>query len=179
MEFPAARAWVTWVAMSMLLAAGTARAEEAAKKNWAAPAARITAQVLADETMAQHPELLSVTFHGVPPGMQDVYTMFAGSYPERIGNPDDPDDIDVIRKGITILDPRWHRTKDKDRKFVVQMPLRDAAGANVGLIVYAFRDPSNPSTSAAEREYLGKAAALRDELAKRIPRYEKLFDRAN
>jgi hypothetical protein len=179
MEFPAARscmAWMACTAMSVALVAGTARAEEAAKKNWTAPAGKIYAQTLADETMAQHPELLSMTFHGVPPGLQDVYTMFAGSYPERIGNPDDPDDIDVIRKGITILDPRWHRTKDKDRKFVVQMPLRDAAGANVGLIVYAFRNPTNPSTSSAEMEYLGKAAALRDALAKRIPSYEKLFD---
>jgi len=172
-------AYVACIAMGVMLAAGTVRAEEATKKNWAAPAGRIAAQVLADETMAQHPELLSVTFHGVPPGAQDLYTMFAGSYPERVGNPDDPDDIDVIRKGITILDPRWHRTKDKDRKFVVQMPLRDAAGANVGLIVFAFRNPKDPSTSSAEMEYLGKAAALRDDLAKRIPSYAKLFDRAN
>jgi len=179
MEYSATRACVAWVATSLMLAAGAARAEESARKNWTPPAGRIAAQVLADETMARHPELLSMTFHGVPPGMQDVYTMFAGSYPERVGNPDDPDDIDVIRKGITILDPRWHRTKDKDSKFVVQMPLRDASGANVGLVVYAFRNPSNPNTSSAEREYLGKAAALRDELAKRIPSYEKLFEHAN
>jgi hypothetical protein len=39
--------------------------------------------------MAAHPELLSVTFHGVPPGQTDTYTMFAGSYPDRIGNADD------------------------------------------------------------------------------------------
>ena len=30
--------------------------------------------------------------------------MFAGSYPERIGNPDDPDDVMIIELGITILD---------------------------------------------------------------------------
>jgi hypothetical protein len=28
-----------------------------------------------------------------PPGQTKVYTMFAGSYPDRIGNPDDPDDV--------------------------------------------------------------------------------------
>src|SRR5437588_7227345 len=106
-------------------------------KNWTPPPYRIYAQTLSDQIMAQHPELLSVTFHGVPPGMSKVYTMFAGSYPDRIGNPDDPDDVDVITKGITILDPRWRRTHDTVKKFVVQEPLRDQAGENVGLIVYA------------------------------------------
>ena len=79
--------------------------------------------------MAEHPELLSVTFHGVPPGMEKVYTMFAGSFPERIGNPDDPDDVDVITKGITIVDPRWHRVNDAVKRFVMMVPLRDSAGS--------------------------------------------------
>jgi len=38
--------------------------------------------------------------------MSKVYTMFAGSYPDRIGNPDDPDDVMVSELGITIVDPR-------------------------------------------------------------------------
>src|SRR5437660_9603459 len=52
-------------------------------KNWTPPPYRIYAQTLSDQIVAQHPELLSVTFHGVPPGMSKVYTMFAGSYPDR------------------------------------------------------------------------------------------------
>lgn len=158
---------------------GTASwAADAPKKNWTPPAQKIYAQKLSDETMAKHPELLSVTIHGVPPGMDNVYTMFAGSYTDRIGNPDDPDDIDVSKKGITILDPRWHRTNDTDKKFVVLMPMRDAAGENVGLVVYAFKNPTNPNASKAEKEYFAKAAALRDALAKRIPSYKALFDPA-
>jgi len=160
------------------LAAVAPCAAQAPAKNWTPPASTIVAQKLVDETMASHPELLSMTLHGVPPGLQEVYTMFAGSYPERIGNPDDPDDIDVTKKGITILDPRWHRTKDKDSKFVVLMPLRTAPGENVGLVVYAFRNPVNPNTSAAEMQYLAKAAALRDELARLLPAYKGLFDPA-
>src|SRR6267154_3419310 len=148
-------------------------------KNWTPPAHKIYAQTLSDEIMAAHHDLISVTFHGVPPGMKDVYTMFAGSYPDRIGNPDDPDDIDVSKKGITILDPRWHRTKDTVKKFVVLMPMRDAKGENVGLVVYAFKNPKNPSTSATEKGYLDKATALRDSLAKQIPTYKALFDPAN
>src|SRR5258708_11759640 len=115
-------------------------------KNWSPPAHKIYAQALSDATMAAHAELLSVTFHGVPPGMAKPYTMFAGSYPDRIGNPDDPDDVDVIVKGITIIDPRWRRT-DPVKKFVVQTPLRNAAGENIGLIVFAFRSAANDSTT--------------------------------
>ena len=145
----------------------------AAEKNWTPPAQKIYAQKLSDETMKAHPELLSFTLHGVAPGTTDAYTMFAGSFPERIGNGDDPDDIDVSKKGITIVDPRWHRTKDASPKFVVLMPLRDAKGANLGLVVYAFKVPVE--SNAGERKYYLQALALRDALAAKIPSYEALF----
>ena len=111
-----------------LFLCASAPASAADQKNWSPPNHKIYAQQLSDETMKAHPELLSVTLHGVPPGMSDAYTMFAGSYLDRIGNADDPDDIDVSKKGITIVDPRWHRTKDQAPKFVVLMPLRDRTG---------------------------------------------------
>jgi len=107
-------------ALMTLFAAPAPGAAEPAK-NWRPPAGEIRAQALSNAIMATHPELLSVTFHGTPPGAAKIYTMFAGSYPERIGNPDDPDDIDVIVKGITIIDPRWRRTAARrqavDRRF--------------------------------------------------------------
>ena len=144
-------------------------------KNWTPPAFKTYAQTLSDETMRAHPELLSMTLHGVPPGQDKVYTMFAGSYPDRIGNTDDPDDVDVIVKGITVVDPRWHRTKDATAKFVMQLPMRDIAGNNVGLVVYAFRVPI--ASSAGEREFYTRALDLRDALARRIPSYAALFER--
>ena len=158
-------------AASFLL--GAAQPVAAADKNWSPPATKIYAQQLSDETMKAHPELLSFTLHGVPPGMHDVYTMFAGSYPDRVGNPDDPDDIDVSKKGITIVDPRWNRTKDPAPKFVVLMPLRDRAGQNIGLVVYAFKVPAE--SNAGERKFYLEALDLRDALAKRIPSYGALF----
>ena len=42
----------------------------------------------------------------------------------------------------------------------------------------AFKNPKDPSTSAAEKGYLDKATALRDSLAKQIPTYKALFDPA-
>ena len=159
---------------TMFGAASSAWADGA--KNWTPPAHKIYGQKLSDETMAAHPELLSVTLHGLVPGSTDKYTMFAGSFPERIGNPDDPDDIDVSKKGITIVDPRWNRTKDNPKKFVILMPMRDAKGENIGLVVYAWKNPpANPHNSADEESYLKKANVLRDELAKKIPSYDALY----
>ena len=152
----------------------TVAAAPAAKaKNWTAPSTKIYAQMLSDDIMAQHPELLSVTFHGVPPGMKGVYTMFAGSFADRIGNADDPDDIDVTTKGITIIDPRWHRTTDPVKKFVVLLPLRDASAENVGLLVLAYKNPDK--SAKAEEHFFLASAALRDSLQKRIPNYAALF----
>jgi hypothetical protein len=141
-------------------------------KNWTPPKTRIQAQVLTDEIMANHPELISVTFHGVPPGLDKVYTMFAGSFPERIGNADDPDDIDVIIKGITIIDPRWNRN-DPVKKFVMMLPLRDSAGQNIGLLVLAYKNP--PNSSKTEKDFFLAATSLRDKLQKQIPSYAELF----
>ena len=160
------------VGAAFVSGAGSALAE----KNWSAPGQRIYAQKLADETMKKHPELLSITLHGVPPGQTNVYTMFAGSYPDRIGNADDPDDIDVQKKGITILDPRWKRVNDTDKKFVVLMPMHDKAGENVGLVVYAFKNPQKPA--GMEEHYLKESTKLRNDLAKKIPSYTALFDPA-
>ena len=156
-------------------------AADAPKKNWTPPAYKIYAQTLSDQIMAQHPELISITFHGVPPGMDKVYTMFAGSYPERIGNPDDPDDVMIIELGITILDPRWHRLKDPAKKFVMMMPLRDASGENVGLLVAAYKNPAvqpNGSNAKLEAEFFAKGTKLRDELQKQIPSYAALYEKA-
>jgi hypothetical protein len=161
------------VAAALLASGALAPAATAADaKNWTPPAQKIYAQALSDEIMSSHPELQSVTFHGVPPGMSKVYTMFAGSYPERIGNPDDPDDIDVILKGITILDPRWRRPNDVVKRVVVQEPLRDKSGENIGLIVFAFKTANG---SQGERAYLNAAMDLRDALQAKIPSYDALF----
>ena len=160
-------------------ALGASRALAAAPehpKNWTPPPAKIYAQQLADEIMVKHPELISVTFHGVPPGQTETYTMFAGSFPERIGNADDPDDIDISKKGITILDPRWHRPNDTVKRFVMMLPLRDASGENVGEIVIAYKNPADSHKT--EKDFFLASTALRDGLMKKIQTYAALFEPA-
>src|SRR5712672_2960430 len=143
-------------------------------KNWTPPAVKLYVQTLTEQIMAAYPDLISVTFHGVPPGAAPkTYTMFGGSYPDRIGNPDDPDDIMVIETGVTILDPRWHRTKDVVPKFVVQTPLRDAAGENIGLIVLAYKNPDKGGKT--DKDFFTAGTKLRDDLEKDIPTFAALF----
>lgn len=160
-------------AIAALSSSVTTAAPPEHPKNWTVPAAKIYAQKLSDEIMTTHPELISVTFHGVPPGQTDAYTMFAGSFPDRIGNADDPDDIDISKKGITILDPRWHRTNDTVKKFVMMLPLRDATGGNVGEIVIAYKNPDGSGKT--EKDFFLASIQLRDDLMKKIPSYAALF----
>lgn len=149
-----------------------------AAKNWTPPAYKIYAQTLSEKIMAEHPELLSVTFHGVPPGAPaKTYTMYAGSYLDRIGNVDDPDDVMIIESGITIMDPRWHRTQDAFKKFVMMMPLRDKAGENIGLLVLAYKNTDQ--FAKGDLGFLLAALQLRDGLQKDIPSHEALFAKAN
>jgi len=156
-----------------LIVSGPVLADEPAHpKNWTPPPGKIAAQAMSDKIMAAHPELISVTFHGVPPGTAEgTYTMFAGSYPERIGNVDDPDDVDIQKLGITILDPRWHRTKDTVKKVVVMAPLRDKAGENIGELVLAYKAEGAKS----ETDYFLAGTQLRDQLKPEIASLAALF----
>jgi len=166
-------AYAAILSAALCLGASVAPCEEHHEKNWTAPAAKIYAQQLVDEIMATHPELVSVAFHGVPPGQPDTYTMFAGPWPDRIGNADDPDDIDISKKGITILSPRWHRPDDTVRRFLVMLPLWDASGEIISAVVIAYKNPSDSRKS--EKDFFLAALALRDSLQKKIKNRTALF----
>ena len=148
----------------------------AADKTWNPPSYKMYTQTLTEKVMASHPELISATFHGPVPGKTKVYTMFGGSYIDRIGNADDDDDIMVIEKGITILDPRWHKTHDPIQKYVLQLPLRNSAGENIGLFVLAYH--RNNNSTQTDRDYLDSATSIRDTIAQEIPSYDALFSPA-
>lgn len=138
------------------------------RKNWHAPQGKILAQKLVDEAMAKHPELLSLTLHGMPPGTT-VHTMFAGSFPDRIGNADDPDDVAAQEHALTILDPALGH----DNKFVVFVPILDASGRRIGTAVAAFKKVAGHPHSALQ--YYEMALRVRQELQKGTPSFEALF----
>ncbi|CAN7753534.1 hypothetical protein LJR290_006836 [Variovorax sp. LjRoot290] len=160
-------------ALGVLAATAALAAEPAAiQKNWTAPMHKMLAQALVDDVMASHPELLSLTLQGEPPGHKGVYTMFAGSFPDRIGKVSSAVDVLVITKGYTILDPRWNQD-DNPRKSTYLTPLRDKAGQNVGLAVVVFKNPAG--TNKSEKEFFLAASEIRDKLAQRIPSHAALF----
>ena len=164
------------ISVLLILTAIFCTSLSAADKTWTPPSYKLYTQTLTEKIMAAHPELISATFHGLVPGKTKVYTMFGGSYIDRIGNADDDDDIMVIEKGITILDPRWHKTHDPISKYVVQLPLRNAAGENIGLLVLAYFRAK--TLNLTDRDYLDSSNSIRDTVAKDIPSYQALFEPA-
>ena len=94
-------------------------------------------------------------------------------FPERIGNACDPDDVDVVVKGVTILDPRWRRTNDPAKKFVILTPLREKTGENVGLLVLAYKNDG--AYAKTDDQFYAMAMKLRHDIQKDIPSFAALF----
>jgi hypothetical protein len=93
----------------------------------------IYAQMLVNESLARHPELVVVGMHAVKPGAKES-TMIAANL-DRIGKRDDEDDLAVARERKTILAPNL---KDSTR-FEVAVPLHDASGKVIGSLSTVFK----------------------------------------
>ena len=147
--------------------AETAAAAKAKVKNWKAPEGKIVAQSLVEALLASRTDLASVTLHGVPPGT-NVHTMFAGSWPERVGNADDPDDVDIATKAIAVLDPALSRKG----LYEVMLPLKDASDKVIGALVIGFKktDPSREGLF-----YYGQALEIQGYFKSRTPDLDSLF----
>jgi hypothetical protein len=66
---------------------------------------------------------------------------------------------------------RIARKKDDGAFYNLKLPLEDAAGRRIGILVMEI-----PFTSAAdETEAIGKAEKIRGELARQISTYDRLF----
>ena len=144
-------------------------------KNWTAPNYKMLSQDVVDEVFAKHSgELQSLTLQGVPPGYKDVIkgTMFAGTFPERIGKVSGESDVEVIQKGYMIIDQRYGK-KDDPRKFNALMPLRDKAGNHIGLAVMVFNYPLGSSKT--EKDFVRLAFEIRDEISAKIPSHTAMF----
>jgi len=125
----------------------------------------IYAQILANEVMANHPEIVVIGLHALKPGNKEE-TMIASNL-DRIGKKDDEDDLAVAHERKTILAPNM---KDPT-KFEVAAPLHDASGKTIGSMSAVFK-----YSSGDDEVKMHKAAlAIRDDLAKKIPNAAALF----
>src|SRR5258708_13786154 len=73
----------------------------------------IYAQTLANEVMANHPELVVIGLHALKPGNKEE-TMIASNL-DRIGKKDDEDDLPVAHDRKTILAPNIKDPTKYDR----------------------------------------------------------------
>ena len=140
------------------------------RKNWSPPAGKIYAQAIIERVMKSHPELVLIGLHGIPPGgAPHAYTMIGSSYPDRVGNADDPDDMMVSEGGITILEPP-HKT-DPVKEFGYMAPLRDGTGMIVGSIVLGFKR----GDMLTDVEVLQQGNAIRSAVERQVPAYSSYF----
>ncbi|MDB6010026.1 MAG: hypothetical protein JWL65_2276 [Gammaproteobacteria bacterium] len=129
----------------------------------------IYAQMLVNESLARHPELVVVGMHAVKPGAKES-TMIAANL-DRIGKRDDEDDLAVARERKTILAPNL---KDSTR-FEVAVPLHDASGKVIGSLSTVFKYGAGDD----EVKMHATAVAIRDDLAKKTPNLAALFKPAH
>ena len=145
-------------------------------KNWAGPAQKILAQAIVDELIAKHPEVMSITIHATPPGEADLYTMIAGTFPDRIGNTSSPGDVITIKKAVTQVESKWG-TPDWKKKVSVVLPLKDATGTYLpAAMVVAFKTSEDDKRT--DTDFMAPGVVIRDGLNSRIENFAALFSPA-
>ncbi len=144
-------------------------------KNWVGPGKRIHAQVLVDEIIAKHPELVSITIHAIPPGGTE-YTMIAGTFPDRIGNESSPGDVITAKKGVTQVESKWG-TENWGHKVSIVAPLKNAKGEYLpAALILAFK--TTPDSTKKDTDFMEPGVKIRDTLNSRIATTASLFDAA-
>jgi iron complex outermembrane receptor protein len=153
----------SWIAIAALCAT-VARPALALQSESPAQARQRTAgktyaQVLVDETVVRHPELIGLDLHATPPNSQQS-VIIASKNPERIGNKTDPDDLEVFKTGT----PRIEINPAGDQNVEVAFQLQDVTGRPIGTVEMTF--PYPPGTD--KEALVEQAEEIRDELRRHI-----------
>jgi len=123
------------------------------------------AQELILNTMSAHPYLRKMGLHAIPPGATES-VIIANANMSRIGVKSSDGDLDAVKDGNTYCVKR-----DDGSFYNIKMPMFDAAGRKIGILVMEI-----PYTSATdEPDSVRQAEELRMELARQIPSYGALF----
>jgi hypothetical protein len=117
------------------------------------------------EMLSSHPYLRKMGLHGIPPGGTES-VIIANGNTSRIGIASSKGDFEAVKDGKT-----YCAKKDDGAYYNLKMPLHDASGRTIGILVMEM-----PYTSAAdESEAIHKAEQIRQEVAQKIPDYQSLF----
>ena len=116
--------------------------------------------------------------HGTPPGAEEgIYTMFAGSFSDRIGNESSPGDIISIKKGVTQVESKWGSANWK-KKVSIVLPLKNSTGTYMqAAMVVAFK--TSEEDSRVDTDFMAPGIAIRDGTSSRISGFDALFEGAD
>jgi hypothetical protein len=117
------------------------------------------------EALSSHPLLRRMGLHVIPPGREHMI-LIANGNATRLGIRTSEGDFAAVKSG-TIYGPRI-----EDGNFYnMKMPMFDAQGRSIGILVMEIAG----TDAVSEEDAAQKAAAIRKEVASRIPSLESLF----
>lgn len=116
-------------------------------------------------TLSTHPDLRKMGLHAVPPGGNES-VIIANANTSRIGVKSTESDLAAVKDGKTYCAKR-----DDGAFYNIKLPLKDASGNTIGILVMEVPYTSAPDEAAAVR----KAEEIRAELARQIPNHDRLF----
>ncbi|MGH9560757.1 MAG: YncE family protein, partial [Terracidiphilus sp.] len=123
------------------------------------------AEQLVLSMLSERPDLRKMGLHAVPPGQTDSVIVANGNQ-TRLGVKSTAGDLDAVKDGKT-----YCSRKENGSFYNMKLPLLDAAGRRIGILVMEI-----PFTSAqSEADAIRMAEAIRAELAQRIPDLSSLF----
>lgn len=116
-------------------------------------------------TLSAHPDLRKMGLHAIPPGGKES-VIIANANTSRIGVKSSDGDLGAVKNGTT-----YCARRDDGAFFNMKLPLKDATGRIIGILVMEI-----PFTSAADdAQAIRKAEGIRQELAQQIADYNALF----
>ncbi|HEX4068040.1 MAG TPA: YncE family protein [Acidobacteriaceae bacterium] len=127
------------------------------------------AEELVLSMLSEHPDLRKLGLHAIPPGQTDSVIVANGNN-SRVGYKSSAGDLAAVKDGKTYCSP-----KENGSFYNMKLPMLDASGRRIGILVMEIPFTSASSSGDATRE----AEAIRAELAKRIPDLTRLFGRAD
>ncbi|WP_347259925.1 hypothetical protein [Rudaea sp.] len=150
--------------LPMMAAAATAAILSAQARAQTAIPVKIWAQELVDRTVAQHPDLRTITIYATPP--KTNASLVLASNIGLIGTPANKADADVAASGKTRV------VATANRRTAIELPLHDLAGLSVGTLALTWASPGAGGSTALEK----KATAIRDDLSRHILNTANLLD---
>ncbi len=114
------------------------------------------AQAIVDRIVAANSDLVRLTIHAVPTGQAES-RIIASNLPEKIGRPSDPEDIDAMKTGETVV---LREGEDLD----VTAPVRDEEGRPIAATGITLKVPED----ATEDQVVAAAKQIAAELTEAV-----------